>query len=142
MSDLSEPGLGVSSSAARNQSHLWEPEERDPWRNEAACIGVDPDTFFPTRGELANRAKGVCAGCTVKAECLDYAMRNHITDGIWGGLSERQRRTIRPGYKRMAPCELCGTRYDYIHPGQRYCSDDCRREAHRRVNVAYSARTR
>ena len=61
----------------------------------AACRGADPDLFFPERGESAEPARQVCAQCPVREPCLDYAIANTIVHGIWGGLSERERRALR-----------------------------------------------
>ena len=68
---------------------------REPWMVRAACRGLDPDLFFPVRGEDLRAAKAVCATCDVRDECLDYALRTHETCGVWGGTSERQRRRLR-----------------------------------------------
>ena len=65
------------------------------WRYRAACRGDDLDLFFPGRGESAEPARRVCAGCPVREPCLDYALRHGITHGIWGGLAERDRRALR-----------------------------------------------
>jgi len=65
------------------------------WRALAACRGADLDLFFPGRGESAEPARRVCAGCPVREPCLDYALRHGITHGIWGGLAERDRRALR-----------------------------------------------
>jgi WhiB family transcriptional regulator, redox-sensing transcriptional regulator len=65
------------------------------WRGRAACLGADPDLFFPQRGESAEPAREICARCPVREACLDYALRNAITYGIWGGLPERERRALR-----------------------------------------------
>jgi WhiB family redox-sensing transcriptional regulator len=65
------------------------------WRALAACRGADLHLFFPGRGESAEPARRVCAGCPVREPCLDYALRHGITHGIWGGLAERDRRTLR-----------------------------------------------
>ena len=65
------------------------------WRDRAACIGADPDLFFPQRGESAEPAREICARCPVREACLDDALRNAITHGIWGGLPERERRALR-----------------------------------------------
>jgi WhiB family redox-sensing transcriptional regulator len=67
----------------------------EDWREYAACMGVDPDLFFPVRGASTREAKAVCAGCPVRDECLEWAFANHERFGIWGGLSERERRRIR-----------------------------------------------
>jgi WhiB family transcriptional regulator, redox-sensing transcriptional regulator len=65
------------------------------WQDQANCLGVDPDLFFPERGASTREAKEVCRGCTVRADCLEFALQNGEKFGIWGGLSERERRRIR-----------------------------------------------
>jgi WhiB family redox-sensing transcriptional regulator len=65
------------------------------WQRQANCMGVDPDLFFPERGASTREAKEVCRGCVVREECLEYALTNGEKFGIWGGLSERERRRIR-----------------------------------------------
>ena len=65
------------------------------WQERANCLGVDPDLFFPERGASTREAKAVCGGCEVRIECLEYALRNGEKFGIWGGMSERERRRIR-----------------------------------------------
>jgi len=65
------------------------------WQDRANCLGVDPDLFFPERGASTREAKSVCAGCEVRLECLEYALANGEKFGIWGGLSERERRRLR-----------------------------------------------
>jgi WhiB family redox-sensing transcriptional regulator len=65
------------------------------WRELAACRGADLNLFFPGRGESAGPARRVCAGCPVREPCLDYALGNAISYGVWGGLAERDRRALR-----------------------------------------------
>jgi WhiB family transcriptional regulator, redox-sensing transcriptional regulator len=65
------------------------------WQDYANCLGVDPDLFFPERGASTREAKEVCRGCVVREQCLEYALANGEKFGIWGGLSERERRRIR-----------------------------------------------
>ncbi|MBW3573975.1 MAG: WhiB family transcriptional regulator [Actinobacteria bacterium] len=65
------------------------------WQRLANCLGVDPDLFFPERGASTREAKEVCKGCVVRNECLDYALANGEKFGIWGGMSERERRRVR-----------------------------------------------
>jgi WhiB family redox-sensing transcriptional regulator len=65
------------------------------WQDEANCLGVDPDLFFPERGASTREAKEVCRGCVVRLDCLEYALVNGEKFGIWGGLSERERRRLR-----------------------------------------------
>jgi WhiB family redox-sensing transcriptional regulator len=67
----------------------------DPsWRRMAACRGVSPDLFFPSKGEPAGEAKQVCQTCPVAGACLDFAITSGEETGIWGGMSERQRREV------------------------------------------------
>lgn len=60
-----------------------------------SCRGVDPDVFFPDRGESLSPAQAICAECIVSDECLEYALANGERFGVWGGTSERERRRIR-----------------------------------------------
>ena len=72
------------------------PVEPDPdWHDYANCLGVDPDLFFPEPGASTREAKEVCRGCEVRHDCLEFALQNGEKFGIWGGLSERERRRIR-----------------------------------------------
>ena len=70
-------------------------EEERRWQERANCLGVDPDLFFPERGASTREAKAVCKGCEVRDDCLEYALANGEKFGIWGGLSERERRRVR-----------------------------------------------
>jgi len=65
------------------------------WQAKANCMGVDPDLFFPERGDSTREAKEVCRGCVVREDCLEHALANGEKFGIWGGLSERERRRVR-----------------------------------------------
>jgi WhiB family redox-sensing transcriptional regulator len=71
-----------------------EPDDKG-WQDYANCLGVDPDLFFPERGASTREAKEVCRGCVVRVDCLEYALANGEKFGIWGGMSERERRRIR-----------------------------------------------
>jgi WhiB family redox-sensing transcriptional regulator len=65
------------------------------WQEKALCAETDPEAFFPEKGGSTREAKKICTGCEVKAECLEYALANDERFGIWGGLSERERRRLR-----------------------------------------------
>ena len=65
------------------------------WQEYANCMGVDPDLFFPERGASTREAKEVCKGCVVREDCLEFALANGEKFGIWGGMSERERRRVR-----------------------------------------------
>ncbi|MPZ89723.1 MAG: WhiB family transcriptional regulator [Nitriliruptorales bacterium] len=69
--------------------------ENLPWATGAACLQADPETFFPEKGGSTREAKRICMQCTVREECLEYALANDERFGIWGGLSERERRKLR-----------------------------------------------
>jgi WhiB family redox-sensing transcriptional regulator len=65
------------------------------WQTDALCAQTDPEAFFPEKGGSTRDAKKICTTCEVKAQCLDYALANDERFGIWGGLSERERRRLR-----------------------------------------------
>jgi WhiB family transcriptional regulator, redox-sensing transcriptional regulator len=66
------------------------------WRYRALCVQVDPDLFFPEPMNYVKirHAKRICQVCDVRAECLEYALV-HDESGIWGGMSERERRRLK-----------------------------------------------
>ncbi len=83
---------------------LLPPDDVAPtWQEFAECVSyagrVD---FFPARGESVRDAKEVCAACCVRSECLDFALRMKVAHGVWGGLSERERRNLRRERHRAA----------------------------------------
>ncbi|MEO7070417.1 MAG: WhiB family transcriptional regulator [Nostocoides sp.] len=65
------------------------------WQERSLCAQTDPEAFFPEKGGSTREAKKVCVGCEVRAECLEYALANDERFGIWGGLSERERRKLK-----------------------------------------------
>ncbi|KDA44626.1 WhiB family transcriptional regulator [Frankia sp. BMG5.23] len=65
------------------------------WQERALCAQTDPEAFFPEKGGSTREAKRICSGCEVRAECLEYALENDERFGIWGGMSERERRKQR-----------------------------------------------
>jgi len=68
----------------------------DPgWQELALCAQTDPEAFFPEKGGSTREAKRVCQSCEVRQECLEYALGNDERFGIWGGLSERERRRLK-----------------------------------------------
>ncbi len=82
-------------------SQIVDSEANLAWKKKANCLGIDPELFYPERGVSSSNAKSVCNGCVVKKECLEFALRNGEKFGIWGGLSERERRILRRE-RRMA----------------------------------------
>ncbi len=65
------------------------------WQTDALCAQTDPEAFFPEKGGSTRDAKKVCGACNVRSQCLEYALSNDERFGIWGGLSERERRRLR-----------------------------------------------
>jgi WhiB family transcriptional regulator, redox-sensing transcriptional regulator len=81
------------------------------WWSVAACRSRDPELFFPISSsgparEQIKRAKAGCAGCQVRPECLDFALRAHVTEGVWGGTSADERELL----LRRRACRRQGTR--------------------------------
>ncbi|WP_422070955.1 WhiB family transcriptional regulator [Streptomyces lasalocidi] len=77
--DRGEDGVGVNG--------------EDTWGQRAVCRTADPDELF-VEGAAQNRAKALCTGCPVRTECLAYALDHRIEHGIWGGMTERERRAL------------------------------------------------
>ena len=69
--------------------------EEPGWQERALCAQTDPEAFFPEKGGSTREAKRICGRCDVKAECLEYALEHDERFGIWGGLSERERRRLK-----------------------------------------------
>lgn len=81
----------------------------DHWQEQGLCAQVGWAAFFPEKGEPAEAAKRICAGCGVRAECLEYALTERIAEGVWGGTTERERRKIRR-QRRRTPTQRQGER--------------------------------
>ena len=66
------------------------------WRELARCRGVDPEVFYPVSDddEAADEAKSICALCPVREACLEFALTSREKEGVWGGLTERERRRV------------------------------------------------
>ncbi len=69
--------------------------DRLAWQDQANCKGANADLFFPERGASTRTAKGICRECQVRPECLEFAITTGEKFGIWGGMSERERRRVR-----------------------------------------------
>jgi WhiB family redox-sensing transcriptional regulator len=67
------------------------------WLDNALCSQVDHDIFFPEKGGSTKTAKSVCGVCGVREKCLKYSLENEERYGIWGGMSDRERRAKRAG---------------------------------------------
>ena len=96
--DQAERALAESPAAAAELSALLLglPESDIlPWQEDGLCAQTDPEAFFPEKGGSTREAKRVCGRCDVRGECLEYALAHDERFGIWGGLSERERRRLK-----------------------------------------------
>ena len=85
----------MDESADEPLSKLWglfQPGDDLSWQHKALCSQTDPEAFFPEKGGSTRDAKRVCAQCEVRAQCLEWAIEHDERFGIWGGMSERERR--------------------------------------------------
>lgn len=78
----------------------------DHWVVRALCRQVDPDLFYPEKGQLARQAKRICADCPVRQQCLDAALARDERFGVWGGMSTRERDQLRRQRRRSAPVPI------------------------------------
>ena len=97
------PSVGLSGAARAHLmlvpdpvEHMLTPDD-DLWQEKALCAQTDPEAFFPEKGGSTREAKRICQGCEVRDACLDYALAKDERFGIWGGLSERERRRLKRG---------------------------------------------
>ncbi|GEA83501.1 transcription factor WhiB [Cellulomonas sp. A375-1] len=96
-SDAHRQAAPVSQTPSNVLSLFGTPDDDGPmgWQERALCAQTDPEAFFPEKGGSTREAKKVCTGCDVRSECLEYALANDERFGIWGGLSERERRKLK-----------------------------------------------
>ena len=108
----------------------WAPASERPrrWQDDARCKDVDVSVFFPPPSGVAgyDAARVICTSCPVRQECLDFAIRNNIPEGFYGGMTPRERGNVRSKRRpRPLACQTCGTGF----AGEArtlHCSDDCR----------------
>ena len=121
----------------------------DPvWMEQAECRtpGMDPAWWFPDTLGGIRYAQALCGGCPVRQDCLDYAMTNHLTYGVWGGKSETQRKELRRQaaqaqgrYAFPCVCIICGGEFFGGSTTAKLCEDpECRREHQRAVQRRYN----
>jgi WhiB family redox-sensing transcriptional regulator len=91
---LGEHGIAPETIGGSPGDPPGEPDEHG-WQEQALCAQTDPEAFFPEKGGSTREAKRICTGCEVRAECLEYALAHDERFGIWGGLSERERRRLK-----------------------------------------------
>ena len=70
-------------------------DDLDSWRDQALCAQTDPEEFFAEKGGTTKIAKQICGACEVRTQCLSHALANDERYGVWGGLSERERRRLK-----------------------------------------------
>lgn len=80
-----------------NPFQVFDDIRRQDWRDAALCAQVDPDRWFPAKGETAADVKAICRQCPVRRDCLEYAVVNNEIWGVWGGLNSKERRELRKG---------------------------------------------
>ena len=71
-----------------------DPLPPDVWQDRSACYGIDPEVLFPASEEDAGLALSYCAACSIREMCLACALKNRERYGVWGGLTEQQRRRL------------------------------------------------
>lgn len=112
----------------------------------ALCPQTDPEVFFPEPGGSPATAKKVCAACPVRPDCLALALSLGPVMGVWGGLTERERKSLKRAVRATTPerltCPGCGNEFVRPTPTARsiYCGDLCRKRAHRATKAASQAR--
>ncbi|MCH0541696.1 WhiB family transcriptional regulator [Streptomyces sp. MUM 203J] len=74
-----------------------------PWQETALCAQTGPDLFFPEPGSSTREAKFLCGRCPSRGACLEYALTHDERFGVWGGLSEQERRALRRSRRQGAP---------------------------------------
>jgi WhiB family redox-sensing transcriptional regulator len=87
--------LGVPGVRQSEHTNGAEDENALAWQADSLCAQTDPEAFFPEKGGSTRDAKTICGSCEVRTQCLEYALQNDERFGIWGGLSERERRKLR-----------------------------------------------
>ncbi|GLZ35717.1 hypothetical protein Lesp02_79040 [Lentzea sp. NBRC 105346] len=95
MREIEEDRVGQGSTHELGELYMFDPNDEQDWQERALCAQTDPEAFFPEKGGSTREAKRICLGCEVRSECLEYALQHDERFGIWGGLSERERRKLK-----------------------------------------------
>lgn len=119
------------------------------WLEQAACRDMDTNLFFfePGNNHAAVAARKICGRCPVKEDCLQYAIDLHMTDGMFGGTTERERRQVRRERARRSECVWCGQMFSWFRKSggsdPLTCSPECRYRRRRYMqNRSYADRQR
>nr|WP_306418029.1 WhiB family transcriptional regulator [Mycolicibacterium fortuitum] len=121
---------------------------RESWQAKGACRKCKtPDDWFPDKEAPPWKtidARALCVGCPVRDQCLQYAMDNPREQGIWGGLTEKERAGLRSGrpVKAFAKCKECSAEFVKRGGWHRYCSEECRKTNELRRDREYRANRR
>ena len=110
------------------------------WHAQANCLGVDANLFYPERGDYAAvmAAKAICAGCPVTEQCLEDSAGEK--DGIFGGMSGRERREYRKVHGVGRACLQCGERFTARNVQHLLCSPECKKARHIEQKAESAAR--
>ena len=95
MADVATELGSISLAHSAELADIFGLPEESGWQERALCSQTDPEAFFPEKGGSTREAKRICTGCEVRSECLEYALEHDERFGIWGGLSERERRRLK-----------------------------------------------
>ena len=109
------------------------------WREEAPCAG-DPEMWFADlRSDDTAQARAICAGCPVRYDCLDYAVRTRPVDGIWAGLDHNQ---LAAAYGNIHVCRSCGALFADADHRVGYCTEECHKAQRHAQQVQWRQRHR
>lgn len=123
--------------------------DRVPWMDAAACRGLNPELFFPGKGDRGHEARRVCAECPVRVPCAEYALTAPFAaQGIWGGTDEVERSQLRPpsdGTRVRWHSDRCGTPAGakrHYRRGEKPCAPclEAQRINHRHATAQRAAR--
>ena len=95
------------------------------WQEAALCAQADPEAWFVEKGGSVAPAKKVCGACPVTAECLEYALEHREMFGVWGGLTERQRRPLLADRERESGAVRCASGHHILAGGNVLPGGNC-----------------
>lgn len=95
--------------STRRSAFGFDNDPGEDWRDNALCAQTDPEVFFPDKGGTSQEAKRICGLCPVQTDCLRHALEAKERFGVWGGLSERERRTIERCHRAPVITAACGS---------------------------------
>lgn len=99
---MAYPRRDVAAMVASSPTLAWLGFDLPDWYDDALCAQTDPEQFYPERGGSVREAKKVCAACPVREQCRAHALANDEHWGVWGGLSEFDRRRMRAAERKAS----------------------------------------